>query len=163
MTMEMKVEHLNQLREIFNRFDMDSDGSLTQLELAAFLRSLGLISNAAGGPLPGDQVRLLLGHMDANGNGLVEFHEMVEAIAPELSRQEELLRLFQAFDQDGNGYITAAELARSMAKLGHALTLRELTDMIREADSDGDGAISFPEFASVMAKSAADSKLGGKF
>jgi calcium-binding protein CML len=73
-----------------------------------------------------------------------------------LINQEQLLEVFRSFDRDGNGFITAAELAGSMAKMGHPLTYRELSDMMREADTNGDGVLSFNEFANVMAKSAAD-------
>ncbi|KAL6610726.1 hypothetical protein ACP70R_040695 [Stipagrostis hirtigluma subsp. patula] len=151
----LRGSQLKQLREIFRRFDMDGDGSLTQLELAALLRSLGLRPN-------GDEVRALLAGMDADGNGAVEFEELAAAIAPLLTTQThlvdqaQLLEVFRAFDRDGNGYISAAELARSMARLGQPLTFEELTRMMRDADADGDGVISFPEFAAVMAKSALD-------
>ncbi|KAL3748694.1 hypothetical protein ACJRO7_009866 [Eucalyptus globulus] len=145
---------LSQLRDIFARFDMDADGSLTILELAALLRSLGLKPS-------GDQVHVLLGNMDANGNGLVEFDELASVILPDMNEdalinQEQLLEVFRSFDRDGNGYITAAELAGAMAKMGQPLTYKELRDMIKEADADGDGMISFNEFATVMAKSASD-------
>ncbi|XP_019706005.1 probable calcium-binding protein CML14 [Elaeis guineensis] len=147
-------EHLKQLRDIFARFDMDSDGSLTQLELAALLRSLGLKPT-------GDQIHALLSNMDANGNGSIEFNELANAIAPLMSdqaliNQEQLLDVFRSFDRDGNGYISAAELARAMARMGQPLTFCELNEMMHEADTDGDGVISFTEFAAVMAKSAAD-------
>ncbi|XP_059643930.1 probable calcium-binding protein CML15 [Cornus florida] len=149
-----EVDRLNQLRDIFSRFDMDSDGSLTQLELAALLRSIGLKPS-------GDQIHALLSNIDSNNNGAVEFDELVNAITPDINQdilinQEQLLEVFRSFDRDGNGYITLAELAGSMAKMGQPLTYRELTEMIQEADIDGDGVISFQEFASVMAKSAAD-------
>ncbi|XP_027122835.1 probable calcium-binding protein CML15 isoform X1 [Coffea arabica] len=149
-----QIDQLKQLREIFSRFDMDSDGSLTILELAALLRSLGLKPS-------GDQLHVLLSNIDSNGNGTVEFDELVNAIMPHLNEelwinQDMLLKVFHSFDRDGNGYITLAELAGSMAKMGQPLTYRELTEMIQEADTDGDGVISFNEFASVMAKSAAD-------
>ena len=135
-------------------FDMDGDGSLTQLELAALLRSLGIKPR-------GDQISLLLNQIDRNGNGSVEFDELVVAIMPDLNEevlinQEQLMEVFRSFDRDGNGQITAAELAGSMAKMGHPLTYRELTEMMTEADSNGDGVISFNEFAHIMAKSAAD-------
>lgn len=152
---KLQVHQLNQLREIFARFDMDSDGSLTMLELAALLRSLGLKPS-------GDQVQVLLANMDSNGNGCVEFDELVSAILPDMNNaqvllnQEQLLGVFNSFDRDGNGYISAAELAGAMAKMGQPLTYRELTDMIKEADSDGDGVISFNEFATVMVRSASD-------
>ncbi|CAN6341150.1 unnamed protein product [Urochloa humidicola] len=151
----LRGSQLKQLREIFRRFDMDGDGSLTQLELAALLRSLGLRPT-------GEEVRALLAGMDADGNGAVEFDELAAAIAPLLTAQThlvdqaQLLEVFRAFDRDGNGYISAAELARSMARLGQPLTFEELTRMMRDADADGDGVISFQEFAAVMAKSALD-------
>ncbi|KAL9275017.1 putative calcium-binding protein CML16 [Drosera capensis] len=132
---------------------MDSDGSLTHLELAALLRSLGLRPT-------GDQIHSLLSNMDANGNGYVEFEELVDAIVPEMDaqiliNQEQLLEMFRSFDRDGNGVITASELAGSMAKMGHPLTYKELADLMKEADADGDGVISFSEFKSVMGNSAA--------
>ncbi|PON92717.1 Parvalbumin [Trema orientale] len=150
----LRVDQLNQLKAIFSRFDMDADGSLTILELAALLRSLGLKPS-------GDQIHALLSNVDANGNGAVEFEELVGAIMPDVSdeilvNQEQLMEVFRSFDRDGNGYITAAELAGTMAKMGQPLTYKELTEMIREADVDGDGVISFNEFATVMARSASD-------
>ncbi|KAJ4972632.1 hypothetical protein NE237_005806 [Protea cynaroides] len=151
----IEANQRRQLKEIFARFDMDSDGSLTLLELAALLRSLGLKPT-------GDHIHVLLAHMDSNGNGSVEFEELVNAmLLPDMEEEilinkGQLLEVFQSFDRDGNGYITPAELAGSMAKMGHPLTYRELTDMMTEADSDGDGAISFNEFSTIMAKSATD-------
>ncbi|KAH7516617.1 probable calcium-binding protein CML16 [Ziziphus jujuba] len=150
----LQSEQLKQLKDIFMRFDMDSDGSLTHLELAALLRSLGIKPK-------GDQIHVLLANMDANGNGFVEFQELVDAIIPDMNEQvfvnqEQLMEVFRSFDRDGNGYITAAELAGSMSKMGHPLTYRELSDMMQEADTNGDGVISFNEFATILAKSAAD-------
>lgn len=144
--------HLKQLKKIFGRFDMDSDGSLTHLELAALLRSLGLKPT-------GDQIHTLFCDMDSNENGSVEFEELVNSIAPVITQQslidqDQLMEVFRSFDRDGNGYITAPELARSMAKIGHPLNFKELIDMLKEADTDGDGRISFEEFATVMGKSA---------
>ena len=155
----LRDEQLRQLRELFLRFDLDRDGSLTLLELAALLRSLGLR------PAAGDEIHALIAAMDADGNGTVEFDELASSLAPLLLGpcrpavavdQAQLAEAFRALDRDGNGFISAAELARSMARLGHPICYAELTDMMREADTDGDGVISFPEFTAVMAKSAVD-------
>ncbi|KVH88640.1 probable calcium-binding protein CML15 [Cynara cardunculus var. scolymus] len=155
MARVLAVEQLNQLRDIFARFDMDSDGSLTYLELAALLRSLGL-------KLSGDQIYILFHNMDSNGNGAIEFEELVGAMSIDVKTEEILINqrqlheAFRWFDREGNGFITPAQLAKSMAKLGQPLTYRELTAMLEEADIDGDGVINFREFTRVMAKSAAD-------
>ncbi|KAL4375185.1 hypothetical protein AHAS_Ahas05G0256500 [Arachis hypogaea] len=58
-------DQLGCLGEIFLRFDMDNDGGLTILELAALLRSLGI------NPM-GNQIHLLWTNMDVSGNGYVE-------------------------------------------------------------------------------------------
>ncbi|GMI95593.1 hypothetical protein like AT1G32250 [Hibiscus trionum] len=148
-------EQTAELREIFRSFDRNNDGSLTQLELGSLLRSLGLKPSL-------EQVEALIQKADTNNNGLIEFSEFVAMLAAELLpekspySEEQLKQLFRMFDRDGNGYITAAELAHSMAKLGLALTAQELTEMIEEADTDGDGRISFEEFSHAITSAAFD-------
>lgn len=147
-------DQMEQLKDIFNRFDMDSDGSLTQLELAALLRSIGIKPT-------GDEIYSLLSRLDSNGNGYVEFDELAKAILPNMNEevlinQDRLLEIFRSFDRDGNGFITITELAGAMAKMGSPVSYRELSEMMKEADTNGDGVISFNEFSNLMAKSAAD-------
>lgn len=52
--------------------------------------------------------------------------------------------------QDGNGYISAAELRHVMTNLGEKLTDEEVDEMIREADIDGDGQVNYEEFVQMM-------------
>ncbi|KAM0058524.1 putative EF-hand domain-containing protein [Helianthus debilis subsp. tardiflorus] len=146
-------DQIKQLKDIFTRFDMNSDGSLTHLELAALLRSIGLKPQ-------GDQIHALLASMDSNGNGSIEFEELLEVLLPDLNEEvlinhDQLMEVFRSFDKDGNGYITAAELAGQMAEMGQPLSYKELTEMIREADANGDGVISFSEFTAILGRSAA--------
>ncbi|KAF5755472.1 putative EF-hand domain-containing protein [Helianthus annuus] len=146
-------DQIKQLKDIFTRFDMNSDGSLTHLELAALLRSIGLKPQ-------GDQIHALLASMDSNGNGSIEFEELLEVLLPDLNEEvlinhDQLMEVFRSFDKDGNGYITAAELAGQMAKMGQPLSYKELTEMMREADANGDGVISFSEFTAILGRSAA--------
>ncbi|KAK8490689.1 hypothetical protein V6N13_046912 [Hibiscus sabdariffa] len=113
-----------------------------------------------------DQVEALIQKDDTNNNGLVEFSEFVSLVAPELLSEkstyseQQLRQLFKMFDRDGNGYITAAELTHSMAKLGHTLTAEELTGMIKEADPNGDGMISFEEFSQAISTATFDNSWG---
>ncbi|KAI3761252.1 hypothetical protein L1987_51664 [Smallanthus sonchifolius] len=100
---------LKQLQEIFTRFDID--GSLTHLEVAALLRSLDLKPT-------GDQIHKLFNNMDSDASGTVDF-----------------LR-FKSFDRDNSGFITPAELAKSMTKMGQPLTYCELSEMVRDANTE---------------------------
>ncbi|GAB4858169.1 Probable calcium-binding protein cml18 [Ancistrocladus abbreviatus] len=148
-------EHIAELREIFRSVDRNNDGKLTQLELGSLLRSLGL--------KPSDgQLEALIQAADQNNNGMIEFSEFIALVAPDIIpakcpyTEEQLKQLFNMFDRDGNGYITAAELVHSMEKLGHVLSAEELTGMIKEADKDGDGTISFQEFSQAISLAAFD-------
>jgi calcium-binding protein CML len=182
------------LADIFHRFDTDKDGSLTELQLGALFRSLGLKP---------DQQRLesVLERADAHSDGLIGFQECADLVlatalghdklsngtveeeeeqqeqeqadddeeededddgdddakglqATTLCTQEQLRSLFRAFDSNGDGFVSEAELASSMARLGHALSEDELAEMMKEADTNGDGRISYDEFVAAISGAA---------
>lgn len=56
--------------------------------------------------------------------------------------------------QDGNGYISAAELRHVMTNLGEKLTDEEVDEMIREADIDGDGQVNYEGKSSLLSSPA---------
>ncbi|PWA67517.1 Calcium-binding EF-hand [Artemisia annua] len=144
---QVQTDQVKQLKAIFTRFDMNSDGSLTHLELAALLRSIGLKPQ-------GDQIHALLSNMDKNANGSIEFEELLNAILPDLNEEvlinhDQLMEVFRSFDKDGNGYITAAELAGQMAKMGQPLKDGKLM-------SDAETGEFFGGFTPLPRKTATD-------
>lgn len=58
--------------------------------------------------------------------------------------------LTDLISQDGNGYISAAELRHVMTNLGEKLTDEEVDEMIREADIDGDGQVNYEGWYIVL-------------
>jgi Ca2+-binding EF-hand superfamily protein len=58
--------------------------------------------------------------------------------------------LFRMFDGDGDGQITAAELAAALAELGEQVDETEAASRIRGGDADGDGRISLAEFKAML-------------
>lgn len=67
-----------------------------------------------------------------------------------LSYISRLVEAFQAFDADGDGLITAAELRGLLGSLGLEKTEPEARDMLARADGDRDGRISVEELLDVM-------------
>ena len=60
---------------------------------------------------------------------------------------DELLRTFNEFDQDGDGFITAVEFKLAMTARGEAITGDELGSILDHTDGDADRLISFEEFS----------------
>ena len=73
-----------------------------------------------------------------------------------------LRREFLSFDSDGDGTISAEELANVLRSFGDEVTEDEVRKVINTFDIDGNGTIEFNEFLIMMAQKEAG-KLGGSF
>ena len=58
--------------------------------------------------------------------------------------------LFQQFDTDGSGNITAENIVSAMQKLGHEITQEELENIMDQHDLAKDGVISKQEFKALL-------------
>jgi calmodulin len=65
---------------------------------------------------------------------------------------EEFREVFNLFDKDGSGTISASELGTVMRTLGQNPSETEVENMIREVDKDGNGEIDFEEFCKLMVR-----------
>ncbi|CBI15562.3 unnamed protein product, partial [Vitis vinifera] len=69
--------------------------------------------------------------------------------------KDELQKVFNRFDANGDGKISSSELANVLRALGSESSPEEMSrKMIGSFDSDGDGNISFDEFKEMMTKSS---------
>ena len=58
--------------------------------------------------------------------------------------------VFDQFDKDKDGKISAKELENAMQSMGQNPTVEEIQEMMKEVDLDQDGKISFEEFMHLM-------------
>ncbi|KAI9471764.1 calmodulin 3 [Coemansia mojavensis] len=71
---------------------------------------------------------------------------------------EELRAAFELFDKNGDGTISATELAEVMKQMNQNPTQQEINDMIGEVDEDGNGTIEFEEFVTMMTRHQSSTK-----
>ena len=70
--------------------------------------------------------------------------------AEESAQEPTAESLFRMFDGDGDGQITAAELAAALTALGEQVDEAEAATRIAAGDADGDGRISLAEFEAML-------------
>ncbi|XP_055891288.1 calmodulin-A-like isoform X4 [Biomphalaria glabrata] len=145
------VSQIRELRQAFQLFDKDGDGSISTEELGTVMRNLGQFPSM-------DELNLMLREIDIDGDGTFSFEEFVQVMAnvggisenSEEDEEEELRQAFRVFDKSGCGYITPSDLRAVLQCMGEELTEEEIDEMIAEVDIDGDGRIDFEEFITCM-------------
>ncbi|KAL3751171.1 hypothetical protein ACJRO7_012052 [Eucalyptus globulus] len=137
---------IEELEQVFRKFDANGDGKISASELGSIMSSLGH-------PETEEELAKMVREVDSDGDGFIDFDEFVELNTKGVDPAEAMENLrdaFSVYDIDGDGSITAEELHKVMRSLGEENSLAECRKMIGGVDSDGDGMISFEEFKVMM-------------
>jgi len=97
----------------------------------------------------------MIGDIDKDGSGSIDFEEFLDMMTAKMSdkdSREDIMKVFNLFDDDQSGKITHRNLKRVAKELGETMTDAELLEMIERADTDNDGEINFDEFYAIMTK-----------
>ena len=127
-------------------FETDGSGKISGRELGNIFRALNM-------QVTESQLKQLVGEMDSDGSGQIEFDEFCRVMAATFFKkysQDELRTAFSQFDQDGSGYIQASELERIMQKMGRHYNRVEIEAMVNSLDTSRDGKIGFDEFVTLF-------------
>ena len=135
------------LRAEFGLIDQNSDGFITQAEVATLLSRESYAHLSAAGR---QQVLDSFAKADTDGNGVVDFEEFVIMMTTEPDPREEIRRIFDALDLDGDGFLTTADFERISKERGAELTKEQAEAMIRMADANDDGVVSFDEYYAMV-------------
>ena len=73
-------------------------------------------------------------------------------------QRKDLQDIFDQFDKDKDGKISAKELKNAMVSMGQTPSDEEINEMMREVDLNQDGKIDFDEFMYLMTKSSSDTQ-----
>lgn len=91
---------------------------------------------------------------DGDDNEDEESGELTLSMGDEEASMAEVKRCFDVFDENGDGFIEAAELQRVLVCLGlkEGCGLEDCKRMIWAFDENGDGVIDLGELAKLMAQ-----------
>ncbi|GAX82523.1 hypothetical protein CEUSTIGMA_g9950.t1 [Chlamydomonas eustigma] len=158
------ISHEDEMHEAFNLIDLDGDGFLSAEELEESLRLKGV-------KLARVQIdEMMIKAADVDGDGRLSFSEymaLMKGLDPLLDAHaeitdKEIALIFQKFDLNGDGKITAVELGHAMKSLGKPLNAEEVHELMGAADKDGDGHIDVDEFRVLIRgrSSSAEDEIG---
>nr|XP_034326667.1 calmodulin, flagellar-like [Crassostrea gigas] len=148
MTKHLTEKQIAEYKGIFSLFVKDVDGTVTTKELCSQMRSRGF------------DPRRMIGEIDADGNGTIDFKEFLTMMANKMEEHQtehltkeqraEFKEAFSLFDKDGDGSIKTKELGAVMKSLG----LNQ--KMIDKIDSGGNETIDLQEFLMMMDEKMAE-------
>jgi len=172
MCTTLHPNELKRLQDAFKRLDRNGDGTITAREFQIACRQFNPSISEM-------EIRKLVGQMDIDGNGLIDFDEFCLGMAthsrakqaenkaqaqpqrssgngpaaakkkPGLS-EKQMKDAFQFFDKDRSGDISPSEMRQVMTTLGIACSDIEFKAMISSIDDNGDGQINFEEFSTLL-------------
>lgn len=142
-----KVSQFDEVARVFHRFDRNHTHTIDTSELRQALYALGLVADQK-------ETMAILNKYDANRDGVLEFDEFKRLVV-ELRNfhalgNDEVLRVFLAFDRDRSGSIDRRELAAALDELGLATDSRQAGDILSRYDTDNSGALELPEFRTLV-------------
>lgn len=144
----LSVEKRSEFERIYQVFDANSDGYLTQQEITEALEILGQAI------APSDRANLF----DRLVDDVVTHESFIEWMAhwQDLDVTADLRQIFNLIDVDGSGHLSFDEFTQVVRCLNTHASDAEIEAFVRQADTSGDGQIDFEEF---IATQASGSKL----
>ena len=144
------------LREAFDLFDENGDGSICQEELCLAMISTGMYKHTEFNEHD-PMIKEIMERLDTNDDGRIGYSEFRKVMAMVLmdgvlgdEDEKEVSHHFENFDVDGNGHISPNDFFLYMSEVGAELTVTEVEQMFLLIDTDGDGQVSYREFKENM-------------
>jgi Ca2+-binding EF-hand superfamily protein len=137
-------EKRQEYKEAFDMFDSNKTGKITAEEIYNVMRNMG-------NELPLEEIKGMIADLDSDGSGEIDFEEFIHfmqmtQVSEELTDEEEVIRAFQTFDKDGNGWLSCDEFKHILCNLGDKFTEQECMEIFKEADLNNDGRLEYREF-----------------
>mmetsp|Transcript_61685 Transcript_61685/g.173950 ORF Transcript_61685/g.173950 Transcript_61685/m.173950 type:complete len:172 (+) Transcript_61685:129-644(+) len=148
-----KPSPLERMQEAFALVNLDTDKCISSDEFCKAMDGIGITKDVA---------IQLFNRFDPDGNGQLDTDEffayaakgsgevrslLKRGIPEEDEGLDRVVEAFKAWDKDGDGTITRAELEQVLIVLNPSFTKKDLNTLMKSIDKNKDGVIDYEEFA----------------
>lgn len=136
----------DEIRNVFELFDVDGKGKIDAKELQQVLESLEM-NDAALRPF-----REALLKYKGKDDQLLDLESFQRLVLSKRHQSNKWRSVFDMFDTQHKGYITKDNLQQVAQSLGETLSDEELEEMMDRASHSQKGKVTFSEFEAIMTK-----------
>merc|ERR1719502_131366 len=126
-------EQIEEVREAFSLFDVDSSGAISYKELRACMKALQI-------KVDKDELKKMILEVDADQSGEIEFPEFLQMMTGKMASgdtKEETMKVYKMFDTEGAGKIDFHALKKVAKELGESMTDEEIAAMLEHGNKSG--------------------------
>ncbi len=131
---ELSEDQIEEFREAFSLFDIDSSGYIQTKELATVLRSLGIHFSE-------DEINEFIVKYDPNADSVINFKDFLEILmikTAESKPDEELREALKLFDPERKHYLEINHLRKDFLSICPSIDSFEMNEIIDALKSDSD-------------------------
>jgi calcium-dependent protein kinase len=106
----------------------------------------------SGQNLDSSAIDQIISEIDFAGNKKINYSEFLAATieAEKFLTEDKLMAIFNAFDVDKTGFITAKNIKDAFSKFGKKISDKDIQVIMDQHDIDGGKSIDFDEFKQMM-------------
>lgn len=155
---QLDHSQLKEIYSVFQEMDKNGDGTLSTEEIAQCYSKLAASDTSGTGDAQNAQMKAVMGMLDLDGSGAVDYTEFCAAALGENFSQkvEAVWAAFKAFDIDDNGELSRDEVQKILSNMTVQQAWTESTcaaaadKLMKRFDKDGDASINFDEWMEFM-------------
>ena len=140
-----------EIKELFDQFDTDGNGTISVQELRQALGGLGINDNQT--------INQIWAEVDKDKSGYIDLDEFITMLVgpnQDTESREDIRKVYTLFlgdDVNRPGSKLQLQHLRKIAReLNEQMSDEELMELVTRADNDRDGAVDFEEFYAMMTR-----------
>jgi calmodulin len=140
--LDVPEEKLAEYREAFNMFDRNKKGTLSIGDITKIMKNFGY-------PMTKEEARGMISHVDASGDGEVDFDEFVMLMEKQVHNlgDDPVLLAFRDLDKNSDGKITNQEFRFFLTHVGeNTYTDEEVDSLFKDCGLKEDDELEYEEF-----------------